>query len=276
MMTAKVIIVIMVQSPPDTHKCIDPDLTFSILRAIRLCFAPQGVSGSGKSTLAKSIADRLGFPFIDGDDHHPESNIEKMSRGEALDDRDRLPWLGDLRDIGIRKLEEEARRRRSDQRRESTAVEEDVGVVLACSSLKGFYRQILRGNLVVEPTPEVRAGGISCELREVGEAPSAMPLTYFVWIKGDKETLRDRMLKRQNHFFKAKMLDSQFDALEPPEGEPDVVVVPLESPTEEQTDIALEGLRAIARNEPPPIRSPIVVRKRHEVFLCARKLLDIV
>lgn len=54
------------------------------------------------------------------------------------------------------------------------------------------------------------------------------------------------MLKRQGHFFKAKMLDSQFEVLEPPEGEPDVVVVPLEPPTEEQTNIALKGLRAIS------------------------------
>lgn len=60
----------------------------------------------------------------------------------------------------------------------------------------------------------------------------------------------DRMLKRENHFFKAKMLDSQFDALEPPEDEPDVVVVPLEPPIEEQTEIALEGLRMVARREP--------------------------
>ena len=165
-----------------------------------------------------------------------------MSRGEALDDQDRLPWLGNLREIGIRKLE--------DQQGGTTGAEGDVGVVLACSSLKGFYRQILRGKLEVEPTPEVRAGGISYELQETGEAPPTTPSTYFVWIKGDKETLKDRMLKRQNHFFKAKMLDSQFDALEPPEGEPDVVAVPLEPPTEEQTDIALEGLRAIARNEP--------------------------
>jgi len=214
----------------------------------------QGVSGTGKSTLARSIADRLGFPFIDGDDHHPKSNIEKMSRGEALDDQDRLPWLGHLREISICKLEEEVRRR-SDQSRGTAAVTgEDVGVVVACSSLKGFYRQILRGKLKVEQAPDARPGEIVYELREVVEEtlPSPPLPTYFVWIKGDKETLRDRMLKRQNHFFKAEMLDSQFDALEPPEGEPDVVVVPLEPSTEEQADIALEGLRAIAGGESAP------------------------
>ena len=212
------------------------------------------MSGTGKSTLGKDIAGRLGFPFIDGDDHHPKSNIEKMSRGEALDDQDRLPWLSHLRELGINKIEEEVRRR-SDQSGGTTATGEGVGVVLACSSLKGFYRQILRGKLRVEPrASEVRPGEIAYQLREVGSETSPSPplSTYFVWIKGDKETLRDRMLKRQGHFFKANLLDSQFEALEPPEGEPGVVVVPLEPPTEEQTEIALEGLRAIARNESAP------------------------
>ena len=55
------------------------------------------------------------------------------------------------------------------------------------------------------------------------------------------------MLKREGHFFKANMLDGQFEVLESPEGEPDVVVVPLESSTEERTDIALEGLEEIAK-----------------------------
>lgn len=215
------------------------------------------MSGTGKSTLAKSIADRLGFPLIDGDDLHPESNIEKMSRGEALDDQDRLPWLSHLREVGVCKLEEEVRRKR-DRSVGTTTVGDDVGVVLVCSSLKGFYRQILRGELKVERTPEARPGEIEYRLREVDEETPTPPPhpTYFVWINGDKETLRERILKRQNHFFKATLLDSQFEALEPPEGEPNVVVVPLEPSTEEQTDIALEGLMAIVRSESIPDPEP--------------------
>lgn len=207
----------------------------------------QGVSGTGKSTLAKSLADRLGFPVIDGDDHHPKNNIDKMSRGEALNDQDRLPWLGSLREMGIRKLEEEVNGI-SEQSDRKAGSEEDVGVVLVCSSLKGFYRQILRGKLKVERAPGARPGAITYEVREADRRnlPALLPATYFVWINGDKETLRDRMLKRQGHFFKAKMLDSQFEVLEPPEGEPDVVVVPLEPPTEEQTNIALKSLGAIS------------------------------
>lgn len=171
-----------------------------------------------------------------------------MSRGEALDDQDRLPWLSHLREVGIRKLEEEVGRR-SDQSGGAVVAEKDVGVVLVCSSLKGSYRQILRGELKVERAPEVaRPGGIAYRLQEVDKetSPSPPPQTRFVWIKGEKEALRDRLLKRQNHFFKAELLDSQFEALEPPEGEPDVVVVPLEPSTGEQAEMALEGLKAIA------------------------------
>lgn len=40
-----------------------------------------------KSTCGKQLAIRLGVSFIDGDDLHPEGNVVKMSRGEALTDQ---------------------------------------------------------------------------------------------------------------------------------------------------------------------------------------------
>lgn len=52
-----------------------------------------GVSGSGKSTVGAALAERLGVPFCDGDDLHPEANVEKMRSGVPLDDTDRMPWL---------------------------------------------------------------------------------------------------------------------------------------------------------------------------------------
>jgi gluconokinase len=243
-MTAKQLVIIMVLSPP---RITGQKLTRE--RYIR-CKISQGVSGTGKSTLAKSLADRLGFPVIDGDDHHPKSNIEKMDRGEALNDQDRLPWLGHLREIGIRKLEEEIDRRNEQSGGKGT-VGEEVGVVLACSSLKRSYRQILRGRLKVERAPDAHHGEITYEAREADQktSPALLPATYFVWIKGSKEVLRDRLLKRQGHFFKANMLDGQLQDLELPEGEPDVVLVPLELSTEEQTDLALKGLREISGAE---------------------------
>lgn len=85
----------------------------------------MGVSGSGKSTIASMLAARLGWTYVDGDWLHPPANIEKMSRGVALTDEDRWPWLA--------AIAERARRLR----------EEGAGAVIACSMLKRAYREIL-------------------------------------------------------------------------------------------------------------------------------------
>ena len=61
----------------------------------------MGVSGSGKSTVGKMLAERLGWPFYDGDDFHPKSNIDKMSQGLPLNDHDRRPWLLAIHDLLI-------------------------------------------------------------------------------------------------------------------------------------------------------------------------------
>ena len=47
----------------------------------------MGVSGSGKSTVGAALAGRLRVPFEDADDLHPQANIDKMTRGEPLDDK---------------------------------------------------------------------------------------------------------------------------------------------------------------------------------------------
>src|SRR5947207_6735223 len=55
--------------------------------------AIMGGSGTGKTTVAKELQRILGWPFQEGDDLHPQANVEKMRSGQPLDDRDRLPWL---------------------------------------------------------------------------------------------------------------------------------------------------------------------------------------
>ncbi len=88
----------------------------------------MGVSGCGKSTIAQHLATQLQADFLDGDSLHPPSNIEKMRRGEPLDDRDRRPWLVAVRDECARRAEQH-------------------GInVTACSALKRAYRDILRGS----------------------------------------------------------------------------------------------------------------------------------
>jgi len=84
-----------------------------------------GVSGAGKSTVGRLIAARLDCPFRDADSFHPKANIEKMSRGEALTDEDRWPWLQAIAKwIG-------------EQRAAGT-----TGVV-TCSALKRAYRDVV-------------------------------------------------------------------------------------------------------------------------------------
>lgn len=84
----------------------------------------MGVSGSGKSTVGAALAGRLRVPFEDADDLHPRANIDKMTRGEALDDDDRFPWL---------------------ERIGGWLAEHQDGGVIACSALKRKYRDQLRG-----------------------------------------------------------------------------------------------------------------------------------
>jgi carbohydrate kinase (thermoresistant glucokinase family) len=53
----------------------------------------MGVSGSGKSTVAEAINKTLQWPFQEGDDLHPPSNVQKMHASIPLTDEDRAPWL---------------------------------------------------------------------------------------------------------------------------------------------------------------------------------------
>lgn len=79
----------------------------------------MGVSGCGKSSTGEGLAAALGGVFLDGDAYHPAENIAKMSRGEALGDADRWPWLDRL----------------------ARAMAERPGIVIGgCSALKRAYR----------------------------------------------------------------------------------------------------------------------------------------
>lgn len=87
----------------------------------------MGVSGAGKTTIGELLARDLGWPFYDGDDFHPQANIDKMRAGVPLTDDDRAAWLASLRQLIDQLLHE----RRS--------------AVIACSALKQKYRELLQG-----------------------------------------------------------------------------------------------------------------------------------
>ena len=87
-----------------------------------------GVSGCGKSAVGLTVAKRLGWVWVDGDDLHPWINVYSMHHGKPLTDEDRDPWLERCADL----LENH--------------VASGVPVVLACSALKSRYRRRLRRN----------------------------------------------------------------------------------------------------------------------------------
>lgn len=84
-----------------------------------------GPTGCGKTTIGQLLAQKLGYPFDDGDDFHPPENVEKMRAGIPLDDADRMGWLTTL------------------SRRIRDRKEKGEGLVLACSALKEPYRALL-------------------------------------------------------------------------------------------------------------------------------------
>ncbi|WP_226342425.1 gluconokinase [Deinococcus sp. AJ005] len=135
----------------------------------------MGVSGSGKTTLGEALAARTGWPFLDGDDFHTPEAKAKMAAGLGLSDEDRQPWLERLRAELLARPE----------------------VILACSSLRHSYRDVLR-------VPDAR----------------------FVFLNVAQSLLLERLQERGGHYAHADLLPSQLQTLEPPDrGEADVLTL---------------------------------------------------
>ncbi|MEV2217479.1 gluconokinase [Streptomyces sp. NPDC050997] len=86
----------------------------------------MGVAGTGKTTIGPLLAARLGVPYAEGDDFHPQANIDKMSAGTPLEDADRWPWLDAIGDWAHGRA--------------------GLGGVVSCSALKRSYRDRLRAS----------------------------------------------------------------------------------------------------------------------------------
>jgi len=69
--------------------------------------------------------------------------------------------------------------------------EQEGGAVLACSALKKSYRQLMKNNTSAD--------------------------IQFIFLKGEKSLIHERMERRRGHFMPPGLLDSQFETLEEPE-----------------------------------------------------------
>ncbi|MCR9248138.1 MAG: gluconokinase, GntK/IdnK-type [bacterium] len=85
-----------------------------------------GPAGVGKTTVGRALAAALELQFVDADDLHEPTAIERMRRGEPLDEAARGPWL--------------------DRVRSALDAARPTGLVVACSALRATYRdQLTRG-----------------------------------------------------------------------------------------------------------------------------------
>ena len=90
----------------------------------------------------------------------------------------------------------------------------DAGVI-TCSALKRSYRDLLR-----EHRPDV----------------------LFVHLHGDREVITRRQATRPGHFMPASLLDSQFETLEPLEGDELGFVVDIDRSVDEVVEVTVSGL----------------------------------
>jgi gluconokinase len=109
----------------------------------------MGPTGAGKTTVGEILSRELGWEFADADNFHSPANVEKMSKGIALTDADRQPWLDALR------------------AKISQWIAGGANGILACSALKKAYRDELSVG------PEVKWVYLKGTLDEISERVAA-------------------------------------------------------------------------------------------------------
>ncbi|CAK7896312.1 hypothetical protein CAAN1_03S03004 [[Candida] anglica] len=140
-----------------------------------------GPAGTGKTTLAEMLAEKLHCPFTEGDQLHPQVNLDKMSSGIPLTDEDRWDWLANVSVAACKHGADPSNK---------------TGFsIVSCSMLKKIYR-----DHIVES-----AVGENVEFR-------------FVFLYSTLEELYKRVDNRKGHFMKSDMVTSQYEIMEVPSG----------------------------------------------------------
>lgn len=137
-----------------------------------------GPAGTGKTTIAQLLSQELKCPFLEGDEFHPSENIEKMSKGFALNDEDRWGWLTILSE------------KTSEACLEPTNTTKTA--IVSCSMLKKIYRHHIKLHANSE-------------------------LNFkFIFLYSTFEELLNRVGNRKGHYMKSDMVKSQYDIMEIP------------------------------------------------------------
>lgn len=99
----------------------------------------------------------------------------------------------------------------------AAAMNEHQTVVLGCSALKRAYRDRLR---------------------------MAVPDLRLVYPRVNKALIRERMARRTGHFMPTRLIDSQFDTLEPPALDENAILVPTTLPVQRAAKLVASILLA--------------------------------
>ena len=127
-----------------------------------------------------------------------------MAANIPLTDADRWDWLIILREEAIRQLEGSYN-----------------GVVVTCSALKHKYRDVIRVAAYDHPHVQI----------------------HFIYLRADESILLQRVGARQGHYMKNSMVHSQFESLEEPDAEWDVLSVDVRATPAEVQKTALAVVR---------------------------------
>ncbi|KAK6512026.1 hypothetical protein TWF481_000924 [Arthrobotrys musiformis] len=152
-------------------------------------FIIAGPAATGKTTVARAIAEAFGLPMVEGDDLHPQENIEKMSQGHPLTDEDRWGWLKTVASVSV-----DSSRPPTSPPYELDEYQGRPACITTCSALKRRYRDLLRSQL---PQPETA-------------------ILNFIFLTASEEELLRRIEERNNHFMKKNMVRSQIVTAEVP------------------------------------------------------------
>lgn len=107
--------------------------------------------------------------------------------------------------------------------------------LVTCSALTRLYRQIL---LYGAKALDSSSGP------DHNSLPPAPPDVFFLFLHGDYDLIQQRMVARRGHYMKADLLRSQFDVLEPPSDEENVLPLAI---SRSVTDMAVEVQTHIVR-----------------------------
>ncbi|KAF2094816.1 carbohydrate kinase, partial [Rhizodiscina lignyota] len=179
-----------------------------------------GPAGCGKTTVGQALANHLGVPYVEGDDHHPPENVKKMNSGIPLTDADRWDWLIALRDHAINMLAQPPPTNPSSSA-DTTLLPPPAAnsgsppkaVVVTCSALKLKYRDEFR--VAAHP---IHSQGLNISV-------------HFIYLSISQQESLNRVAARKGHYMKSDMVKSQFESLQSPsrkEKAEDVIEVDVE------------------------------------------------